>query len=229
MSALIDIRDVSRQFDGGRVSAVRGVSLTIDAGDFVAIEGPSGSGKSTLLQLIGALERPTAGELYFSGKAYAAMTDLSLFRARTLGFVFQSFHLLPTLSAVENVQIPMFEMDWNATVRRERARRLLDAVGLTDRADHRPAMLSGGERQRVAIARSLANQPKVLLADEPTGNLDSASAGRVMELLESIHREQGMTTILVTHDAAVGAHADYVVRMLDGAVASDSRVPATAG
>jgi ABC-type lipoprotein export system ATPase subunit len=177
--------------------------------------------------MIGALERPTAGELYFSGNAYADMTDLSSFRARTLGFVFQSFHLLPTLSAVENVQIPMFEMSWKASERRERAQRLLEAVGLADRMDHRPAMLSGGERQRVAIARSLANRPKVLLADEPTGNLDSVSAARIMELLNSIHREQGMTTILVTHDFTVGAHADYVVRMLDGAVASDSRVAAT--
>ncbi|HEX3462691.1 MAG TPA: ABC transporter ATP-binding protein [Candidatus Elarobacter sp.] len=224
MTRLIEARNASREFDEGRVAAVRGINLAIDEGDFVAIEGPSGSGKSTLLQLIGALERPTAGEFYFAGTAYAEMPDLPRFRAHTIGFIFQSFHLLPTLSALENVQIPMFEMGWGMRERRERARRLLERMGLADRMDHFPATLSGGERQRVAIARSLANEPKVLLADEPTGNLDSASAGRVMQLLVSINKEQRMTLIVVTHDLSVASHADYVVRMLDGTVTSDSRM-----
>ena len=161
--------DLRRTFDGGRIQALRGVDLAIAPGEFVAIQGPSGCGKSTLLQILGALDAPSGGELRFRGTPLDRLGDLSAFRARTVGFMFQTSYLLPTLSALENVQIPMFEMPWPAGERRTRALALLEAVGLSGRLDHRPANLSGGERQRVAIARSLANEPLLLLADEPTG------------------------------------------------------------
>jgi len=215
---MVFVSDVHREFDGGAVRALRGVSLTVRAGEFVAIMGPSGCGKSTLLHVVGALDRPTSGTLRLAGADLAGLRDLSRFRARTVGFVFQSFHLLPTLTAVENVQMPMFEMGWPAAERRRRAGALLDAVKLGHRANHRPGHLSGGERQRVAIARSLANGPQLLLADEPTGNLDSGSAGEIMALLESIHRERGMTLVVVTHEASVAARAGRTVHMVDGRI-----------
>src|SRR5262249_41448544 len=159
----------------------------------------------------GALDEPSDGELSFRGNAFNLLGDIAAFRARTVGFIFQSFHLLPTLSAIENVQVPMFEMPWPASERRKRAKELLEAVGLGDRLDHLPSKLSGGERQRVAIARSLANEPAFLLADEPTGNLDSVSAQRIMALLGKIHAERGMTLVVVTHDASVASHAARVL------------------
>jgi ABC-type lipoprotein export system ATPase subunit len=220
---LVEARDLRRTFDEGRVEALRGISFEINEGEFVAIQGPSGSGKSTLLQLLGALDAPTGGVLHFRGNSFDMLGDMAAFRARTVGFIFQSFHLLPTLSAVENVQIPMFEMPWPAQERRRRAKALLEAVGLGDRLDHLPPKLSGGERQRVAIARSLANEPAMLLADEPTGNLDSVSAERIMDLLEKIHSERGMTLVVVTHDAAVARYAQRVLQMLDGRIVADGR------
>jgi putative ABC transport system ATP-binding protein len=215
---IVRVSDVHREFDGGAVQALRGVSLSVGAGEFLAIAGPSGCGKSTLLHLLGALDRPTSGTVRLAGTDLIEIRDLSRFRARTVGFVFQSFHLLPTLTAVENVQMPMFEMGWRGAERRRRAVGLLQAVGLGHRLGHRPAHLSGGERQRVAIARSLANGPQLLLADEPTGNLDSGSAGGIMTLLESIHRARGMTVVVVTHEPAVAARATRTLRMFDGRI-----------
>ena len=225
---LVEARDLRRTFDAGGVEALRGIDVTIAAGEFVAIQGPSGCGKSTLLQIMGALDVPSAGELRFGGTALDRRADLPAFRARTVGFVFQMSHLLPTLSALENVQIPMFEMPWPADERRQRARALLDTVGLSSRLHHRPANLSGGERQRVAIARSLANEPLLLLADEPTGNLDSTNAERIMALLKTIHSERRITLVVVTHNDAVATQAQRVLQMLDGRIVSETRRPSPA-
>jgi putative ABC transport system ATP-binding protein len=219
---LIEVRGAVRRFDGGKVEALRGVDLTILEGEFVAVAGPSGSGKSTLLQLLGALDTPDEGDILFRSQSLRSLPDPGAFRSRNIGFVFQSFHLMHTLTAVENVQMPMFEMPWSARERRRRAENLLGLVGLDHRLDHLPSKLSGGERQRVAIARSLANEPLLLLADEPTGNLDTASAGRIMQLFEQIHRDRGMTIIMVTHDPNVAACARRVIHMLDGRIASDT-------
>ena len=213
---LIEARGVCRSFDNGRVHALRGIDLQIAAGECLAITGPSGSGKSTLLHLLGTLDRPTSGEIFFERRPLAAEHDLASFRARTVGFIFQSFNLLPTLTALENVQIPMFEMGWPAAQRRVRAQALLERVGLADHLHQRPAQLSGGERQRVAIARSLANEPRLLLADEPTGNLDSASALATIELLERLQQERNMTLLIVTHSPEIAARAGRTVRLLDG-------------
>ena len=224
-SVILEARDLHRKFDPGEVEALRGVDVMIAEGEFVAIQGPSGCGKSTLLHILGALDTPSAGQLRFRGSAVDRYADLSAFRARTVGFVFQMSHLLPTLSAIENVQIPMFEMPWPADERRRRARVLLDAVGLSSRSLHLPANLSGGERQRVAIARSLANEPPLLLADEPTGNLDSENAARIMALLMAIHSERRITLVVVTHDDAVAAKAARVLGMRDGRIVSEERHP----
>jgi ABC-type lipoprotein export system ATPase subunit len=213
---LIQAQEVWRSYDNGRVHALQGVDLDLAAGECVAIAGPSGSGKSTLLHLIGALDRPTSGEILFEGRALAEEPDLASFRARTVGFIFQSFNLLPTLTALENVQIPMFEMGWAPSRRRARAQALLERVGLANHLRQRPAHLSGGERQRVAIARSLANEPRVLLADEPTGNLDSAAAIMTIDLLESLRQERKMTLVIVTHSTEIAARAGRVIRLLDG-------------
>jgi putative ABC transport system ATP-binding protein len=220
-AVLIETRDLRRSFDGGRVNALRGINLTIGEGESVAVAGPSGCGKSTLLQMLGALDEPTAGDVLFRGESLCQIRDHSLFRAHTIGFVFQSFHLLPTLSALENVQMPMVEMAWSPKKRRARAVELLNAVGLGERLSHRPRELSGGERQRVAIARSLANGPKLLLADEPTGNLDSCNAAQIIDLLLQIHQEQSMTMVLVTHDLALARRTDRIVGMLDGQIVTE--------
>lgn len=209
---------VTRSYEDGRIQALRGVDLKVEEGDFIAITGSSGSGKTTLLQMLGGLDSPDSGEIFFRGQALSGIGDLSSFRAQKVGFVFQSFHLLPTLTASENVQVPMVESSISRKERAPRATRLLSEVGLADRTQSRPPELSGGERQRVAIARSLANQPELLLADEPTGNLDRASATMVMELLSRIHRENGMTLVLVTHDPATAAYASRQIHMSDGMV-----------
>jgi ABC-type lipoprotein export system ATPase subunit len=219
---LLQVRGVSRSFENGRIQALRGVDLTIAKGEFVAILGPSGSGKSTLLYLIGALDRPTSGEIFFEQKPLNSDRNLGAFRSRAVGFVFQSFHLLPTLTALENVQIPMFEMSWSAMKRRERARELLERVGLADRLHQMPAHLSGGERQRVAIARSLANEPKLVLADEPTGNLDSENAQTTMQLLRDLQREKGTTLIVVTHDPEVVLQVSRKIHLRDGRIIEDT-------
>jgi ABC-type lipoprotein export system ATPase subunit len=218
---LLEVVDVHRDFDGGHVLALRGVSLTIRKGEFVALIGSSGSGKSTLLGLLGALDAADKGEVRFNGESITRLADPAGFRSKHIGFIFQAFHLLPTLTALENVQVPMFETSWSISERQRRARELLAAVGMDHRLDHLPNKLSGGERQRVAIARSLANEPSIMLADEPTGNLDSRNAFQILELLKRLHKEQGMTLILVTHDMHVARAADRIVTMRDGAIVSD--------
>jgi ABC-type lipoprotein export system ATPase subunit len=211
------------------VKALRGVDFSIGEGEFVAIMGPSGCGKSTLLQLLGALDQPTSGTLLYRGKSLPDHSNPASYRACEIGFIFQAFHLLPTFTAAENVQIPMFETDRSLSERRERALELLKLVGLEHRLDHFPSKLSGGERQRVAVARSLANGPSLLLADEPTGNLDSENAHQVLELIIRLQQEQGRTMVLVTHDSSIAARAGRTLHMIDGRIVSDqSSAPATA-
>jgi putative ABC transport system ATP-binding protein len=212
---------LKKEFDDGQVRALRGVDLQIAEGEFVAIIGPSGSGKTTLLQMLGALDRPSAGTLKYRSESLLNLADPAAYRAHEIGFIFQAFHLLPTFTATENVQIPMFENHQSHTARQTRAFELLKAVGLEQRVNHFPAKLSGGERQRVAIARSLANSPSVLLADEPTGNLDSETAKHVLDLLTSLQRELRMTLILVTHDLSVAKRASRAIQMKDGQVVFD--------
>src|SRR5689334_5159841 len=211
-----------KEYDDGRVQALRGLDFRIRAGEFVAIVGPSGSGKSTLLQMLGALDHPSAGTLKFRGESLAKRSDLASYRAREIGFIFQAFHLLPTFTALENVQIPMFGTHRSVSERKHRALGLLKAVGLERRLHHFPAKLSGGERQRVAIARSLANGASVLLADEPTGNLDSENADLILDLIAGLRREQNLTLILVTHDVGIARQASRIIRMKDGHIASDA-------
>jgi putative ABC transport system ATP-binding protein len=208
---------LAKTYPDGEVAALRGVSLAIAAGESVAVVGPSGCGKTTLLHLLGGLDRPTSGEVYYRETPLAKL-DGDRYRAREIGFVFQSFHLLATLSAVENVQVPMFESTLSHRERASRAESLIEQVGMAHRRGHRPAQLSVGERQRIAIARALANEPGVLLADEPTGNLDSRNQAEILELLEALRREKGLTLVIVTHSAEVAAAAGRVVRMRDGLV-----------
>lgn len=229
---LLRVASVSRHYDNGAVCALTDVSLTVDRGEYLAIMGPSGSGKSTLLNLLGALDRPSSGEIWFDGQPLSRLADLDRFRARTLGFVFQSFHLLPTLTALENVQIPMFEGPLRPRERIRKAEELLEAVGLVHRRGHLPAKLSVGERQRVAIARALANEPQLLLADEPTGNLDSAAGGSVLDLFDQLHRERGLTLVVITHGAEVAARAERTLWIRDGRVYNaqargEAQVPAS--
>ena len=220
-SALFRTEHLAKLYPDGQVHAVEDVTINIRRGEYVAIMGPSGSGKSTLLNLLGALDRPTAGEVYFDGQSLAKVRSLDRIRAQKFGFVFQSFYLLPILTAVENVQVPMFEGPLPASARVRKAKDLLDLVGMGHRINHMPQKLSVGERQRVAIARSLANDPIALLADEPTGNLDSVSADGIFELFAHLHQEQGMTIVLITHDEEFGHRAQRIIRMQDGRVNSD--------
>lgn len=213
--------DLKKEYDGGQVQALRGVSFKVNAGEFVAITGPSGCGKSTLLQMLGALDHPASGTLNYRGQSLPDLADPAAYRAHQIGFIFQAFHLLPTCTAVENVQIPMFEGKLGRKQRRERAVELLEQVGLGHRLDHYPGKLSGGERQRVAIARSLANSPSVLLADEPTGNLDSTNATHVLDLLVKLHEVQKMTLIMVTHDMEIARMAGRTLLMKDGHIISN--------
>ncbi len=212
---------LKKQFDNGKVVALRGLDLEIRQGEFVAIVGQSGCGKSTLLQMLGSLDKPTEGTLKYRGNSIPDMIDHSAYRALEIGIVFQSFHLLPTFTVLENVQIPMFEGPASRSERKARATELLESVGLGHRLKHYPSELSGGERQRVAIARSLVNQPSVILADEPTGNLDSESAVQIIDLLLELHCKLGVTLVLVTHDLAVAERASRTIRMKDGRVISD--------
>lgn len=216
----IRVRDLAKSFEEGRIPALQGANLDVAPGEFIAIMGPSGCGKSTLLHLIAALDRPDAGTVEIDGEDLFADRDLNRHRAQTIGIIFQLHHLLPTLTASENVQVPMFETPGRGVERRERAWELLDLVGLGGKENQLPAKLSGGERQRVAVARALANNPPIVLADEPTGSLDSDAGQKVLDLLERLRRERGLTVVLVTHDPAVAARADRIVRMLDGRVVS---------
>ncbi|MBA2291152.1 MAG: ABC transporter ATP-binding protein [Gemmatimonadales bacterium] len=218
---MIEARDVTRThaLRGHLVEALRGVSLDVRAGEYVAVTGPSGSGKSTLLTLLGGLERPSSGEVRVQGRSLATLDDRQLTRLRLeqVGFVFQRFHLLPVLTARENVELPMAEMRVPSTERRQRAEELLAYVGLAARSGHRPTELSGGEMQRVAIARALANRPAILLADEPTGELDMATGRAILDLFQKLN-DDGMTMVVVTHDEDLAERAQRVVRMLDGRI-----------
>jgi putative ABC transport system ATP-binding protein len=210
-------RDLVKTYENGRTRALNGVSLEIFSGEFVAICGPSGSGKSTLLNLIGALDRPDSGELWVAGEDLTrSHGDLAGFRARKVGFIFQLHNLIPSLTAIENVLIPTLEL--NGRDAPARARELLERVGLADKAHRRPPELSGGERQRVAVARALVNNPALILADEPTGSLDSKTEQAVLELLRELQSERGVTLILVTHDPRVAQSADRVIELVDGRV-----------
>ena len=224
-SAIFEASRLAKEFDDGRVAALQGVDFRISAGEFVALVGPSGSGKTTLLNMLGLLDSPSSGSLKYRGDEMLGLRDPARYRAREVGFIFQSFHLLGTFTVIENVQIPMFGQGLSAKARAARAAELLDSVGLSHRLNHFPVKLSGGERQRAAIARSLANRPGVLLADEPTGNLDSQNAAQVMELLSQLQREHQTTLVLVTHDREVAAHASRLLTMRDGRIISDSAAP----
>lgn len=214
------LENVVRAFSlgGGEVRAVDGIDLEINPGDFVAIQGPSGSGKSTLLQLLGGLDRATQGSLTLNGKDLAKLNDRSLteVRSKDIGFVFQQFNLIPTLTALENVEVAMVPLGIAKQERRERAIQLLTDIGLENRLSHLPSLLSGGEQQRVAICRALANKPSVILADEPTGNLDSVTADEVVSILATLSEEQGVTVIMVTHSEEVASQARNRLHMRDG-------------
>ena len=220
---VVEMRGVVKTFENGRVRALDGVDLDIAAGEWVAIAGPSGCGKSTLLHLIAALDEADEGSIVVNGEDLSRERDLSRHRAREVGLVFQLDNLLPTLSAGENVQVPMFEIGLGSRERQARARQILQLVDLSDKEKNRPAELSGGERQRVAIARALANEPGILLADEPTGRLDSATGRRILDLLDDLRTSRGLTVVLVTHDPAVAARADRIVHMLDGRIVGEER------
>ena len=219
------VEGVSKSFEGGSVRALEAASLRLARGEFVALTGPSGSGKSTLLNLIGALERPDGGTIVVGGRDLSGIEDLAGYRAATVGFVFQLHHLIPTLSARENVEVPIIGRA-RRPGRVERAAELLAEVGLAHRLEASPATLSGGERQRVAIARALANEPQLLLADEPTGGLDSETGARVMELLFRLRDQREMTVLLVTNDEHLGRQADRMLRLRDGRVDAKGGDPA---
>jgi putative ABC transport system ATP-binding protein len=221
MAALYRLTGVAKFFQRGptTVRALDGIDLEIDPGEFVALEGPSGSGKTTLLQLLGALDRPSAGDVVFDDRDLSRLPDheLAALRLRSFGFVFQQFNLIPTLTAVENVEVKLVPVGGG----RERALELLGEVGLAERADHLPGQLSGGEQQRVAIARALCVEPKVVLADEPTGNLDTATGGEIVELLAGLAAEHGSTVIVATHDSTLAGRAPRRLEMRDGRLLPD--------
>jgi putative ABC transport system ATP-binding protein len=224
MSSLIRLRDITKHYTVGeeRIRALNGVDLDIGRNEYVAIMGSSGSGKSTMMNILGCLDRPTSGTYELDGQLVSDMTGTSLSRVRNerIGFVFQSFELLPRSTAARNVELPLIYSRGGWWERRQRARQALETVGLADRMGHKPNQLSGGQRQRVAIARALVNRPAILLADEPTGNLDSKTSDEILALFQKLH-DDGQTIIMVTHEADVARHAKRVVRMRDGRVQSD--------
>jgi len=224
---VVEAIDLSKIYGDNKTIQVRAldqVSLKIYAREFVAVMGPSGSGKSTLLHLIGALDRPTSGKVLVNGQDISVQHDLDGFRSRTVGFIFQLHNLIPTLTALENVEVPMQGQGLNDRARRARAAELLGLVGLGERVNHLPGQLSGGQRQKVAIARALANHPSIVLADEPTGNLDSTSGDEVMGVLEQLNREQGTTIMLVTHDPNVARRTQRILIMRDGQIVQEDIV-----
>jgi putative ABC transport system ATP-binding protein len=219
---IYDLRRITRSYSIGSttVDAVHEIDLRIERGEFVAVIGPSGSGKTTLLQLLGALDRPTSGQVVFEGRDLATLKESELTRLRlgTIGFVFQQFNLIPTVTAAQNIELALAPAGLSAAARAERVTELLESVGLAPRGGHLPNALSGGEQQRVAIARALANDPDVLLADEPTGNLDSATGDEIMSLLTELNRDRNQTIVVITHDAYVAAAAPRTVRLRDGSI-----------
>jgi ABC-type lipoprotein export system ATPase subunit len=222
---IIETRGLTRIYgDGAEVRALDDVNIKIARGEFVTVRGPSGSGKSTLLNMLGALDRPTHGEVLINDQNLTKIKDLDAFRARTVGFIFQMHNLIPTLNAGENVEVPMMSQEMGRGARKKRARSLLEMVGLGDRSDHLPNQLSGGQRQRVAIARALANEPAMILADEPTGNLDSESGGEIINLMRHLNQETNTTIIVVSHDPAVARQTDRVLVLQDGKIVDDHRV-----
>ena len=229
---MIELSGIERTFQVGDapVHALRRIDLSLPAGEYVSIMGPSGSGKSTLLNILGCLDRPTAGSYRLDGEEVARLSEneLSRIRRHRIGFVFQFFHLVPRLSALENVALPMLFAGVEPRERRARAQEILEAVGLAGRVGHRPDQLSGGERQRVAIARAVVMDPRILLADEPTGNLDSTSGREIVELIERLNRERRVLLVVVTHDPEVGERAARQIRLADGLIVSDQR-PRTGG
>ena len=224
MKPAVCVQNVSKRYemDGGTVNALSGVTLEVPQGDFVSVMGSSGSGKSTLLNLLGCLDRPTSGNIIFDGEDITQLSDnrLSEIRATRIGFIFQSYNLIPQLTVLENIEVPLFYAGGVSSKMRKRSKELAAMVGLADRLKHRPTQLSGGQQQRVAIARSLVNDPYFLLADEPTGNLDSATSEEILDLLIELNK-QGKTIILVTHEQEVGNRTKRIVRLRDGEVESD--------
>jgi len=223
---MIELREVSRIFTvgGQEVRAMDRISLTIEPGEYLSIMGPSGSGKSTLLNTLGLLDTPDSGVYLLEGQDVTSLNDsqLATTRSRTIGFIFQFFHLIPRLTAQQNIELPLLLAGVSRRERNERSSPLIEAFGLADRRQHRPDELSGGQRQRVAIARAVINRPKVLLADEPTGNLDRHSGAEIIELMESLNRD-GLTLVVVTHDPEIGERANRHIRVVDGRIASDTR------
>jgi len=226
MSILIEIKDMYKIYEMGseKVHALDGVNIKINSGEYVAIVGPSGSGKSTLMNMIGCLDVPTSGEYYLEGKDISKLSDkeLTMIRRKKIGFVFQQFNLLKKSTALENVELPAMYNGNDSKVRKDMAVEALESVGLGDRTKHRPTELSGGQQQRVAIARALVNKPPVILADEPTGNLDSKSGEDIMKMIKELHNN-GNTIVLITHDKEVGEHAPRVIHIRDGKITSDVR------
>ncbi|MBI2931158.1 MAG: ABC transporter ATP-binding protein [Planctomycetes bacterium] len=216
--------DLVKQYEGGRIHALNGVSVDVARGEFFCIMGPSGSGKSTFLHLVGALDRPTSGEVWLNGRSLSSERDLDTVRAWEVGFIFQLHNLLPALTSAENVEIPMVVSKLRRRERRRRAEELLESVGLSHRRDAVAAKLSGGERQRVAIARALANSPGLILADEPTGDVDSKTGEQIMETLLAVRRQVAATLIVVTHNPRVARDADRVMEMLDGRLRSSGQL-----
>lgn len=222
MANIIEIKNLKKSYEDGHIKALNGIDLTIKEGEFVSIIGPSGSGKSTLLNMLGALDLPDSGSINVAGYDLLSNTKLNEFRGDKLGFIFQLHNLIPNISVVENVEIPMFTKDWSSKQMRERALNLLDIVGLKDKAKQMPNKLSGGERQRVAIVRALANEPSIILADEPTGSLDSKTSNKILKQLTKLHKEENVTLIVVTHDMNVAKLADRVIEVLDGKIIDGS-------
>lgn len=223
MKPIIELEDVWKIYPMGEVSvpALQGISLKVGEGQFLALMGASGSGKSTAMNLVGCLDIPSRGNVFLQGRNIASLSEshLAQIRGKVIGFIFQQFNLIPTLSALENVGLPMLFQGHSRDEREKRALELLQRVGLEERAFHRPSELSGGQQQRVAIARALANDPKVILADEPTGNLDSATGKQVIAMLKELHRKEHKTIVMVTHDKEIAKHADRIVRLQDGKIA----------